>query len=200
MNLELAELARERTRRKGPPGATTTTTSRRAATNIIIHGLANLKQQITCATILNATGCILIAWMVIAHANQSACGCGPNGLESIMNKATKSLDKNKKEQNLGVGAGEKQKQKNSLNLEGLEGLGSFFEELIDTANEFAGRCNSPMNSAICATACGAHSGDELQRQMWSGCFRGWFRGEDASESRNIFKALEEISKSFPGEL
>jgi len=199
MNLELAELARERTRRKGPPGATTTTTSRRAATNIIIHGLANLKQQINSAMILNATGCILIAWMVIAHANQSACGCGPNGLESIMNKATKSLDKNKKEQSLGVGAGEKQKQKNSLNLEGLEGLGSFFEELIDTANEFAGRCNSPMNSAICTTAC-AQSGDELQRQMWSGCFRGWFRGEDASESRNIFKALEEISKSFPGEL
>jgi hypothetical protein len=197
MNQELAELARERTRRRGPPGAATTTTNGRTPTNTIIHGLANLKQQINSATVLKATGCILLAWLVIAHGYQSECGCGPRGLESIMDKATKSLF-NKKEQSWGVGAGagEKQEQKNSLNLEGLEGIGSLFEDL---ANEFASRCNSPMNSAICTTAC-AQSGDELQRRMWLDCFRGWFRGEDATRSSNPFKALEEVSKLFPGEL
>jgi hypothetical protein len=198
MNQELAELARERTRRRGPPGAATTTTSGRALTNTIIHGLTNLKQQINSATVLKVTGYIMLAWMVIAHANQSECGCGPRGLESIMDKATKwSL--NKKEQSLVVGAGKKQKQKSSLNLEGLEGIGSLFEDLIDTANEFAGRCNSPMNSAVCTTAC-AQSGDKLQRKIWSNCFWGWFRGEDASRSSNPFKGLEEVSKLFPGEL
>lgn len=202
MNQELIELGRERTRRRGLPGSATTTTSGRRPINTIIHGLANLKQQINSATVLKATGYIVLAWMVIAYANQSECGCGPRSLESMMDKVTKSF--NKKEQSLGVGAGEKQEQKSSLNLEDLEGIVSLFEAIT---NHFTGKCNSPINSAVCTTAC-AQSGDELQRQMWSNCFRGWFRGEDASRSSYSssypFKALEEVSrevgKLFLGEL